>query len=122
MRLGAHPLERESTLAAAFPDAFPVTPGHMLVVPRRHVASYFELSSEEQLELWRTVNEVKSALDRQRAPAGYNIGVNDGPAAGQTVEHAHVHVIPRYPGDAADPRGGVRWVMPTKADYWSPGE
>jgi diadenosine tetraphosphate (Ap4A) HIT family hydrolase len=62
---------------------------------------------------------VKGALDEQYSPAGYNVGVNVGTAAGQTVGHVHVHVIPRYSGDAVDPRGGVRWVLPERADYWS---
>lgn len=105
-------------LAVAFPDGFPVSPGHTLVVPRRHVADYFELSSEEQAALWRLVAEVKDRLDAERAPAGYNVGVNVGAAGGQTVWHAHVHVIPRYAGDVEDPRGGVRWVIRARAPHW----
>jgi len=112
------PLLAGSALAAAFPDGFPVSPGHALVVPRRHVADYFELSAEEQAALWALCAEVKRGLDRERAPAGYNLGVNVGAAGGQTVWHAHLHVIPRYPGDVEDPRGGVRWVIRALAPYW----
>jgi diadenosine tetraphosphate (Ap4A) HIT family hydrolase len=102
----------------AFPDAFPVAEGHMLVVPKRHVASLFDLPDEEQASLWRLVALVRGKLASELKPDGFNIGVNDGPAAGQTVLHAHVHVIPRRAGDVADPRGGVRWVLPAKAPYW----
>jgi len=107
-----------SSLAAAFPDGFPVSPGHTLVVPRRHVGDYFELKGEEQVALWGLVAAVKARLDREHSPAGYNVGINVGPAGGQTVWHAHVHVIPRFDGDVEDPRGGVRWVIRAKAPYW----
>ncbi len=117
-RLAAGPLDGGNDRAAAFPDAFPVSRGHTLVVPRRHVPDYFDLAEAEQAALWRLVAEVKSRLDREQAPAGYNVGVNVGPAGGQTVWHAHVHVIPRYPGDVEDPRGGVRWVIRARAPYW----
>ena len=105
-------------LAVAFADGFPVSPGHSLVVPRRHVSDYFELTREEQAAVWALVGEVKVALDRERSPAGYNLGINVGPAGGQTVWHAHVHVIPRFTGDVEDPRGGVRRVLRAKAPYW----
>jgi len=105
-------------LAVAFADGFPVSPGHTLVVPHRHVADYFELTAEEQAALWALAAEVKRGLDRERAPAGYNVGVNVGASGGQTVWHAHVHVIPRYAGDVEDPRGGVRWVIRARAPYW----
>jgi diadenosine tetraphosphate (Ap4A) HIT family hydrolase len=88
-------------------------------VSRRHVADLFDLSVDEQSALWALLPIVKRALDKQHSPAGYNVGVNVGATAGQTVGHVHVHVIPRYEGDAADPRGGVRWVLPKRADYWS---
>jgi len=106
--------------AIAFPDAFPVSPGHALIVSRRHVADLFELSAEEQAALWALLPDVKAALDVRHAPAAYNVGVNVGAAAGQTVGHVHVHVIPRYEGDATDPRGGIRWVLPERAAYWGP--
>lgn len=100
-------------------DGFPVSPGHTLVIPRRHVGSFFDITADERAALLRLLDEAKAALDREFAPAGYNIGINDGPAAGQTVPHLHIHLIPRYAGDREDPRGGVRWVVPEKADYWS---
>jgi diadenosine tetraphosphate (Ap4A) HIT family hydrolase len=93
--------ERET--AFAIRDGYPVSPGHTLVIPRRHVASFFEVTDAE----------------REFRPAGYNIGINDGAAAGQTVPHLHIHLIPRYAGDRDDPRGGVRWVLPDKAAYWN---
>lgn len=108
----------ENEAALAFPDAFPVAEGHTLVVPKRHVASLFDLSEEEHAAVWRLVAAVRAKLATELHPNGFNIGVNDGEAAGQTVMHAHVHVIPRRKGDSADPRGGVRWVMPGKARYW----
>jgi diadenosine tetraphosphate (Ap4A) HIT family hydrolase len=100
-------------------DGFPISPGHTLIIPRRHIASFFDITSEERLALFTQMENAKSALDREFAPDGYNIGINDGPAAGQTVPHLHIHLIPRYAGDLPDPRGGVRWVIPDKADYWS---
>ena len=104
--------------AAALFDGYPLNPGHCLVVPRRHVADFFDLSQAEQADVWRLVAEIKARLDKERAPAGYNVGINVGAAAGQTVWHAHVHLIPRRAGDVEDPRGGVRWVIPAKAPYW----
>jgi diadenosine tetraphosphate (Ap4A) HIT family hydrolase len=99
-------------------DRFPVSPGHSLIIPKRHVASLFELTAEEFNALHELLHLTHSQLDAQYQPDGYNIGVNVGEAAGQTVFHLHVHVIPRYVGDCADPRGGVRWVMAEKAVYW----
>ncbi|WP_245579372.1 HIT family protein [Chitinilyticum aquatile] len=101
-------------------DGFPVSPGHSLIIPHRHVSSFFELTSSEREALILLLDETKQALQEEFKPDGYNIGINDGPAAGQTVAHLHIHLIPRYSGDLADPRGGVRWVIPEKANYWSP--
>jgi diadenosine tetraphosphate (Ap4A) HIT family hydrolase len=111
--------ERETALAIR--DGFPVSPGHTLVIPKRHVASFFEVSDEERDELMQLLTQARNDLDRQFRPAGYNIGINDGVVAGQTVPHLHIHLIPRYPGDREDPRGGVRWVLPDKAAYWKAG-
>ena len=108
----------QNTLAIALYDAFPVTLGHTLVVPRRHVGDYFALSPEEQAGVWDLVGQVRDHLAAELEPDGYNLGVNVGPAAGQTVKHAHVHVIPRRVGDQDDPRGGVRWIFPERARYW----
>ena len=107
-----------NTHALAIWDAFPISPGHALIVSRRHVADLFELSAEEQAALWALLPAVKTAIGARHAPAGYNVGVNVGAAAGQTVAHVHVHVIPRYVGDVRDPRGGIRWVLPELAAYW----
>ena len=99
-------------------DAFPVSPGHTLVIPRRHIGSFFELSDAERTCMVELLAQAKAELDLSFQPDGFNIGINDGAAAGQTVQHLHVHLIPRYRGDDPDPRGGVRWVMPGKAKYW----
>jgi diadenosine tetraphosphate (Ap4A) HIT family hydrolase len=112
------PLANEHAVAVT--DAYPVSRGHTLIVSRRHVASLFDLSPDEQRGIWALLPLVKDSLDRELSPAGYNVGMNVGTAAGQTVGHVHVHVIPRNEGDAADPRGGVRWVLPDKAAYWKP--
>ena len=144
-------------LALAICDNFPVSPGHMLFIPRRHIASWFDATEEEQIAILRLINQLQTPrskvqdravlhssaeAERRRTnqtkpnskvqdpavvreggqtkppPSAYNIGINIGPAAGQTVMHLHVHLIPRYEGDADDPRGGVRWVLPGKAKYW----
>jgi diadenosine tetraphosphate (Ap4A) HIT family hydrolase len=95
-----------------------VADGHTLIVPRRHVGSVYGLSAVEQEAIWTLVARVREELLTRLAPDGFNIGLNDGLAAGQTVPHAHVHVIPRWNGDVPDPRGGVRWVVADKARYW----
>ena len=105
--------------AIAFRDAFPVTQGHTLVIPLRHVPSLFDTTAEERISMFELLVEAKRQLQAEFAPAGYNIGVNDGATAGQTISHLHIHLIPRYPGDRPDPRGGVRWVIPERADYWT---
>ena len=106
-------------LAIAFRDAFPVTQGHSLVIPLRHLPSLFDTTAEERIAMFELLEEAKRQLQAEFAPAGYNIGINDGAAAGQTVGHLHIHLIPRYTGDRPDPRGGIRWVIPEKADYWT---
>jgi diadenosine tetraphosphate (Ap4A) HIT family hydrolase len=108
----------ESELGLAFRDGYQVSQGHTLIVPRRHVESFFDTTPDEQAELLHLVGIARADLDRLYHPAGYNIGINDGAAAGQTVPHVHIHLIPRYEGDRDDPRGGVRWVLPDKAAYW----
>lgn len=146
-------LVAENELAVAFRDAYPVNPGHTLIVPRRHVATWFDATREEQLAILELADRVKAQLDAEgvrssgtggqglgigepttapampapsprppipgpRVPDGYNLGLNCGPAAGQTVMHLHMHVIPRYRGDHPSPKGGVRWIFPKKAKYW----
>ena len=117
--IATRPLLASNAWAVAFFDAFPVSPGHALVVTRRHVASLFELSPDERAGVWALLEPTREAILAHHEPAGFNVGVNVGSAAGQTVAHVHVHVIPRYDGDVEDPRGGVRWVIPERADYWS---
>lgn len=98
-------------------DAYAVTNGHTLVIPKEHIATWFDASDELKNKLMKQVDEVKKQLDEQYNPDGYNIGMNCGEAAGQTVPHLHIHVIPRYKGDMEDPRGGVRHVIPEKGNY-----
>lgn len=105
--------------ALAFRDGYPVSEGHSLVVPRRHLVSIFDGTDEELQGLWSLVSRVRVALVDEFSPDGFNVGVNDGRAAGQTIMHGHVHVIPRHGGDVADPRGGIRWVLPERAKYWT---
>ena len=100
-------------------DGYPISPGHTLIIPRRHIGSFFELELDEQTDLLGLLRRAKAAVENEFKPQGYNIGINDGPTAGQTIPHLHIHLIPRYQGDRADPRGGVRWIIPEKADYWS---
>jgi diadenosine tetraphosphate (Ap4A) HIT family hydrolase len=111
----------ENALAVAIRDAYPVNPGHALVVTHRHVASWFDVSPEERIAVMSLVDEIKRLLEAVEFPAGYNIGVNVGESAGQTVAHVHVHVIPRYAGDVDDPSGGVRFVIPARGNYRRPG-
>ena len=92
--------------------------GHTLIIPKRHVASLFDLPEPSSSKSGRRSPPSARLLADKYHPAGFNIGVNDGKAAGQTVGHAHIHIIPRYEGDVPDPRGGIRWVIPAKAKYW----
>jgi diadenosine tetraphosphate (Ap4A) HIT family hydrolase len=103
-------------------DGFPVSPGHSLIIPKRHVGSFFEITPEERTALLELLDKAKNNVEKEFQPDGYNIGINDSAAAGQTVPHLHIHLIPRFHGDMQDPRGGVRWVIPEKADYWSQRE
>jgi diadenosine tetraphosphate (Ap4A) HIT family hydrolase len=100
-------------------DGFPVSKGHLLIVPNRHAGDWFDLTGAEQQAVMELVEQGKRWLEERYQPDGYNIGMNCGAAAGQTISHMHCHLIPRYAGDQPDPRGGVRWVIPEKADYWS---
>ena len=118
-RIAAGQVEAANDLACAFFDGFPVSPGHLLVVPRRHEPDFFQLNRDEQVAVLDLLNEMRARLAESHRPDAFNLGLNSGPAAGQTVGHAHVHLIPRFHGDVQDPRGGVRWVLPAKADYWS---
>ena len=99
-------------------DSFPISPGHALVTPLRHGASWSDLTREEKVAMFDGIDIVQKEIEKQHSPDGYNIGINDGVAAGQTIMHVHLHVIPRYAGDSDDPRGGIRWILPGKARYW----
>jgi diadenosine tetraphosphate (Ap4A) HIT family hydrolase len=107
----------ENELAFAHYDSYPVNPGHCLIITRRHVAEYFQATAEEKAAIWALVDEMKTIIDKEYKPDGYNVGVNIGEAAGQSVPHIHIHMIPRYKGDIEDPRGGVRGVIPHKQKY-----
>ena len=107
----------ENDLSLAFYDKYPVTEGHILIIPKRHTANYFELTKEELNSINELLLECKTILDDKFQPDGYNIGVNCGETAGQTVFHCHVHLIPRYKGDIENPRGGVKGVIPDKCIY-----
>ena len=108
-------LENELTWARY--DRYPVSPGHLLIITKRHVADFFDTTLEERQALNNLSEEAKKMLDREYSPDGYNIGVNCGAAAGQTIMHLHIHLIPRYQGDIDNPRGGVRGVIPDKRIY-----
>ena len=110
----------ENSLAFVIKDNYPVTDWHVLVVPKRHVADYFELGTAETRACHQLVSEARTFLLAQdKSILGFNVGINDGAVAGQTVMHCHIHLIPRRAGDSPNPRGGVRCVIPGKADYAS---
>ena len=113
----AEDIVARNDLCYALWDRFPVSRGHLLVIPFRHVPDYFSLTGEEKQALLALVDAGRGIIEENFQPAGYNIGLNVGSAAGQTVMHCHCHVIPRYAGDVRDPRGGVRWVVPRKSRY-----
>ena len=98
-------------------DNYPVSEGHVLLIPKRHVETFFNLNMIELGSLGVTIGIIKMILDKKFHPDGYNIGTNCGEVAGQTVMHCHIHIIPRYKGDMENPRGGVRGVIPEKQKY-----
>ncbi|HAF44324.1 MAG TPA: HIT family protein [Gallionellaceae bacterium] len=104
-------------LAYSARDSYPASPGHTVVIPRRHVSSFFDLTPEEVAACMGLIKEEKKLIDEEFNPDGYNVGVNVGPAAGQSIFHVHIHIIPRYKGDVENPQGGVRHVIPKKAQY-----
>ncbi len=118
LRLATGPLVASNELAFAFEDGFPVSRGPCLIVPRRHEPDFLALTPEEHGAIWALLPAVRASIEINGRPDGYNIGINAGEAAGQTVAHAHMHLIPRNTGDVPDARGGVRWVLPAKARYW----
>jgi len=112
-----HQIIAENNLAYARWDNFPASLGHLEVVPKRHVVSFFDLKQTEILALYGLISEAKKQVDERYVPAGYNIGINDGEAAGRTIHHLHIHLIPRYQNDVENPRGGVRHIIPGKGNY-----
>jgi diadenosine tetraphosphate (Ap4A) HIT family hydrolase len=117
--LPANQILGENDHALWFLDIHPVSPGHSLIVPKRHIESFFEATAAERDAMLALLDRAREHVCKSHAPAGYNIGINEGFAAGQTVSHLHLHLIPRFMGDSNAPKGGVRWVIPAKADYWS---
>lgn len=107
----------ESASAYSIFDKFPVSDGHALIIPKRHVSSYFELTQNEQIACQLNLAEMKKIIDEKYNPDGYNIGININEAAGQTIPHVHIHLIPRYKGDVENPVGGIRNIIPDKGDY-----
>lgn len=107
----------ENALCIAIRDGFPVSKGHTLIIPRRHVANYFDLTPEEIAAMQALMQKIKSQIDKDFHPDGYNIGINVNAAAGQTIFHVHMHLIPRYTSDVDNPKGGVRGVIPDKQKY-----
>lgn len=107
----------ETATCVAFYDGYPVSPGHALIIPKRHVASYFDLTNHEREAMNVTLQYVKQKIDERFHPDGYNVGININKAAGQSVFHCHMHLIPRYKGDVENPKGGVRGVIPKKQKY-----
>ncbi|WP_368430519.1 HIT family protein [uncultured Parasutterella sp.] len=110
-------VQAENALAFAIFDGFPVNPGHTLIIPKRHVASYFDLTEDEVQAMHELLRQMKVRIENEFHPDGFNIGVNVGEAAGQSVFHVHMHLIPRFKGDIENPRGGVRGVIPAKRSY-----
>ena len=115
------PLDRiidQTDLSEVFRDAFPVTELHTLVIPKRHVADYFELTKEEQADIQTLIQKHHELIKlKDMSVTGFNMGINIGASAGQTVFHAHIHLIPRRDGDVSNPQGGVRGVIPKKQSY-----
>jgi len=107
----------ESKFGFAAWDRHPASDGHFLVIPYRHFASYFDINDDEREDLWNLVAEGKVMADEKWNPDGYNVGINVGESAGQSIPHLHIHVIPRYKGDVENPKGGVRGVIPDKKLY-----
>lgn len=100
-----------SDFAVARYDEFPVSRGHALIIPRKHVVSFFDLKNEEVIELFSLMKKAKEIIQKEYSPDGFNIGINDGEAAGRTIHHLHIHLIPRYKGDVEKPRGGIRHLI-----------
>lgn len=110
----------ESATVYAMLDKYPISPGHTLIIPKIHLADYFELSDKMKIACWLVTDRVKKILSQQFQPDGFNIGINVGKMAGQTIPHVHIHLIPRYTGDMENPAGGIRHIIPSKGYYFHP--
>lgn len=108
----------ETEVGLAITDLFPVAEGHTLIIPRRHLRTIYDLPEADQAALWELTRAVRDDLVEELGPDGFTIGLNEGMAAGQSVDHAHIHVIPRFLGDVPDPTGGIRAIFPHRARYW----
>lgn len=98
-------------------DNFPVSPGHAEVVPKKHIKSFFDLNKDELLRMYELIIKTRDAIVAEYEPDAFNIGINDGETAGRTINHLHIHLIPRYKGDVENPKGGIRNIIPGKGDY-----
>ena len=116
--LSAERIIDSNELGVVIRDGYPISEGHTLIIPKRHVGSFFKTTQDEKIALLALLENAQKQLKKEFNPHSFNIGVNDGKEAGQTVPHLHIHLIPRYESDMTDPRGGVRWIIPKKAKYW----
>ncbi len=114
---GKQTIVHETKLTYVTYDSYPASPGHILIITKRHVPNYFDCTPEEVIDLWQSVAVAKQLVEKDYSPDSYNVGINVGAVAGQSVPHIHIHLIPRYKGDVEDPRGGVRSVIPHKRKY-----
>ena len=112
-----HKILMENDFCYAREDDFPVSDGHLEIVTKKHIVSFFDLSEDELHQIYSLLKQVKGLTDKKFHPDGYNIGLNEGEAAGRTIDHLHIHLIPRYKGDVNDSRGGIRTVIPGKGAY-----
>lgn len=112
-----HRIILENDFCYARWDNFPVSRGHLEIVPKLHISSFFDIDDEQLIQLYALIKEAKALVQKKYSPDGYNIGINEGEAAGRTVHHLHLHIIPRYKGDVEDPHGGIRNIIPGKGKY-----
>lgn len=112
-----HRLILENELFYSRWDNYPVSKGHAEIVPKKHIESFFALTQKELIQMYDLIKRTKRLIDEKYHPEAYNIGINEGKAAGRTINHLHIHIIPRYKGDVENPRGGVRHIIPEKGDY-----
>lgn len=110
-------VSHENEYAYSTRDSYPVSPGHSLVIPRRHCSNFFELTSKEMNACFELLVIEQETVNKELHPDGYNVGINIDSAGGQTIRHVHIHLVPRFVGDHPRPQGGIRQILPDKADY-----